>query len=205
VVHLFALGALAFLGLRWSARARLRFALLVVLVLGVVAANERLQRFTTLADGLGVVERVRVSANVGVVDAVLDYPLGVGLGRAVGTSIPFFLQPFASPQIGAENEFARIALEQGVIGLAVFLGFVVDVVARKTARNPIAPPLVALLFRYLVAIMWGTAFIGTGMLTSIPGTPLLLLMMGVLLARPGVRHAQAQAPRPLRRVAPEAA
>jgi hypothetical protein len=205
VVHLFVLAALAFARTRMSGRARLGLALLAAVVLAMVSTSDRLQRFTTLMDGERVTERVRVSANLGVVDAVLEYPFGAGLGRAVGTSIPFFLLAFASEQIGAENEFARIALEQGVVGLAVFLGFVLVVVARPIHRNPIAPPVAAPLIRYLVAIMWATAFIGTGILTSIPGTALLLLMMGVLLAQPPAARAAARVPPAARRLAPEAA
>jgi hypothetical protein len=34
--------------------------------------------------------------------------------------------------------------------------------------------------RAFVLVSWGTAFIGTGMLAAIPGTPLLLLQMGIL-------------------------
>jgi hypothetical protein len=204
VVHLFALAALALVGTPMSARARLRLAALAILVLALVSTSDRLQRFTTLLDGDRVTERVRGSAHVGIVDALLEYPFGAGLGRAVGTSIPYFLQHLAPEQIGAENEFARIALEQGVVGLAVFLGFVAVVLARPTGRNPIASPLVARLFRYLVALMWGTAFIGTGILTSIPGTALLLLMMGVLLARRDASRAAADGvPRPAAPVAHE--
>jgi hypothetical protein len=184
VVHLFLLGALVFAGVRLPWRSRLGLGLVMVVVLAVVSSSERLQRFTTLADAERVTERVRGSANVGVVDAILDYPLGVGLGRAVGTSIPFFLQHLAKPHFGLENEYARIALEQGVIGLAIFLTFIADVLRRGTKRNPVAPPAVAPLFRYFVGIVWATVFIGTGVLTAIPGTALLLLFMGVLLAQP---------------------
>ena len=71
-----------------------------------------------------VAARVGGSVNEGFFDAVSQYPLGNGLAGG-GTSVPYFLQDRmeALPH-GPENEYARIASEQGVIGLLLWLGFV---------------------------------------------------------------------------------
>jgi hypothetical protein len=196
VVHLLAFGALVLVGSRLALRAKLAAALVLAAGMAFAMTNERFQRFTTLADADTLADRVRVSANLGIVDTVLDHPLGAGLARAAGTSIPFFLQGVAAPQIGAENELARIALEQGILGLAIFLAFIADVLTRSTTRNPALSPTLAPLFRFLVAALWGTAFIGTGIMSSIPGTGLLLLMMGVLLVQPSRRRVQARGDAP---------
>ena len=54
----------------------------------------------------------------------MDYPFGAGMGSAVGTSIPYFLADVAPEQIGLENEFSRILVDQGWFGLGGWLAFV---------------------------------------------------------------------------------
>src|SRR5207237_5308190 len=117
------------LGLVLSAGLRLRPLLGVAVVASVVgyvvATTERLQRFTTLQDTDFVRERVSGSLQLSFLSALGRYPLGAGLGSAAGTSIPYFLLDRALPQIGLENEYARIALEQTLLGLALWVGFIV--------------------------------------------------------------------------------
>jgi hypothetical protein len=159
----------------------------------VVADNERLQRFTTLTDTEVVTARVSSSVNANLIDLLVDYPLGAGLGSAAGTSIPYFLQDLVGTQIGLENEYSRIAIEQSPIGLLIWLGFIVWVVTRR--RPPFSPNWVlgVNIMRAFVLASWATAFIGTGMLTAVPGTALLLLQMGILgqSRLPGPRPAAA--------------
>jgi hypothetical protein len=155
----------------------------------VVAASERLQRFTTLSDTEFVAERLSWSVNAGLVDLLADYPLGAGLGSAAGTSIPYFLQDLVGMQIGLENEYARIAMELSPIGLVIWAGFIVWAITRR--QPPVSRDWIlgANIMRAFVVVSWATAFIGTGMLTAIPGTALLLLQMGIL--------GQSRLPRPM--------
>jgi hypothetical protein len=145
-----------------------------------VAGSERLQRFRTLADTGFVGERVSWSLNLNLVDSLAAHPMGTGLGSAGGTSIPYFLQHLAGPQIGLENEYARIAMELSPLGLLIWLAFIVWTIRRRS--RPVSRDWVLgmKVMRAFVLVSWATAFIGTGMLTAIPGTTLLLLQMGIL-------------------------
>jgi hypothetical protein len=151
------------------------------LVAYFVAGNERLQRFTTLEDTEYVAGRIGGSVNMSVIDLALDYPLGAGLGSAFGTSIPSFLQDLACEQIGVENEFGRIALEQGLVGAALWLTFIGWALTRRYAAPAPAWSLTLLLTWFYVAMSWATGLFGCGLLTSIPGTCLLLFHMGLLM------------------------
>jgi hypothetical protein len=149
-----------------------------VVVAVVVSRDVRLQRYRTLEDTDLVAERLHGSAHVGVIDLVAKHPLGVGLGGAAGTSIPSFLQHLTRRQIGAENEYARIGLEQGVIGLVFWGAFLFwYFLHRRTPPSPEWRLGVSLMFYYTL-ISWATAWIGTGLLAAIPGTVLLLIQMG---------------------------
>jgi hypothetical protein len=146
----------------------------------VVADNERLQRFTTLGDSELVTSRISSSVNASLVDLLVEYPLGGGLGSAAGTSVPYFLQDLAGTQIGIENEYARIAMELSPVGLAIWIGFIVWALVRRPPQLSRDWLLGANIMRAFVLVSWATAFIGTGMLTAIPATTLLLLQMGIL-------------------------
>ncbi len=154
----------------------------VGLVVGlIVMQNPRFQRFATLQDTEYVTERVGWSVNASLLHVVTNYPLGNGLGSAAGTSIPFFLADLARPQIGLENEFARIALEQGLIGLVMWLVFVAWLLSRMPPRRRGASLVADRMMWVTTGVMWMTAFIGTGLLSSIPGSALLLLWMGAVV------------------------
>jgi hypothetical protein len=159
----------------------LLFALLAAGVGYVVAGNERLQRFTSLEDSEYVAGRMQASANLSVLELLAQYPMGAGLGSAFGTSIPSFLQHLAPEKnIGAENEYSRIGIEQGVIGLSLWLAFLSWFFARAALyRGPGIGLHYSLTLFYLL-MTWGFAWLGTGMLTSIPGTAIVLLQMGWL-------------------------
>lgn len=182
-IYLFALGAYVLFVVRLSSARRMMALLLIVGIGAVVVSSDRFQRFTTLSDTEGVVSRIEASANLSFLELVVEHPMGEGLGSAAGTSIPYFLADVARPQIGMENEWGRIALEQSLIGLALWLTFVVSTLARmpRGGRAAVTATGVGrrLMWAY-VGLAWGTAFIGTGMLTSIPTTAMTLLFMGAL-------------------------
>lgn len=170
-----------------------------VLIGSYVGEDERLQRILTLADVDSVSARIELSANERFWDIVLEYPLGAGLASAAGTSVPFFLSGMAQPAIGMENEYGRLALELGVPGLLlwlVFLGW------SLWLRRPPSSSSFAIQGGWAVAlVMWASAFIGTGMLTAIPGTVLLLAMMGLSVqasqaASPALQPASTSSARP---------
>jgi hypothetical protein len=102
--------------------------------------------------------------------------LGNGLGGG-GTSIPYFLQYLIKDPVRVENEYGRILLEQGIPGLLLWISFIAWAFTRK---RPEANQwsFGRQLGWFTCAAYFGTAFIGTGLLTSIPQTCLLLLITG---------------------------
>ena len=93
--------------------------------------------------------------------------------------MPYFLQGQVRNPIGMENEYSRILSEQGIIGLLMWLAFIVWFLSRmpiafargtwSTSRR---------LVWCLITVSLGSAWLGTGLLTSIPGTVLLIMGMG---------------------------
>ena len=168
-------------------RVKLGYLVLIVLVGSAVAyfvsGEKRLQRFTSLQDPELVMERVSGSVSMGVLDVIAEYPLGVGLGSAFGTNIPTFLVHLAAEPIGAENEYARISIEQGLIGLGLWLGFLVWLVTRR-APTVSRGSLGGRLIYSFVFLSWLTACLGVGALAAIPSTIMLLLQMGILANAP---------------------
>lgn len=167
-----------------------------VVILGfVVGSNERLQRFTSLTETQGVVTRLRGSVNENFIDYLLDYPFGAGMGSSVGTSIPYFLLDRSPQPIGLENEYCRILIDQGWIGLLMWLAFLywVHWPPPKRRGPNAADPMVILMYA-MTLTTWATAVIGTGLLSAIPTTAMLLAQIGLIVAqrfspspaRPGV-------------------
>lgn len=173
------LGLLIFLTV-FSGRVNLGFVALTVLVGTIVAyfvsQDERMQRFTELQNFEMVTERINMSMNMGFLEVLLDYPMGNGMG-AGGTSLPYFIQQLLTSSVMIENEYARILLEQGLPGLLFFLTFVVWFATRPIQRDDPARLSKTLLW-FLTAITFSTAFIGIGMMSSIPGTAMMLLGLG---------------------------
>jgi len=148
---------------------------LVVCVGWIVSNNPRLQRFTTIQDTDMVEKRIANSVNESFVDALHDYPMGNGLGGG-GTSIPYFLQDRVKDSVAMENEYGRILLETGIPGLMIWLIFIFWTFARTVPDGEWG--LALRLTRNLLVFSFATAMIGTGLLTWIPGTPLVLAFMG---------------------------
>jgi hypothetical protein len=204
VVMLVALAAYTAYQLKSRLRYLALLAVLAAVVAHVVSGSERLQRFTTLEDTDAVSERIITSANVGLADLLLEHPLGTGLGSAWGTSIPSFLQHLAPPPYGAENEYVRIALEQGLVGTCLWLLFLLWFFTRGSGQVPAADGLTCRLARFYVLLSWGLACIGTGTLLSVPAACLMLFTTGwvarcacarpaLALTRPGAGRRAARA------------
>lgn len=157
----------------------------------VVGATERLQRFLNLRDTDAALARMSISVNSGFLDLFAEHPFGRGLGSAVGTSMPAFLKEEMPAQVGLESEYSRLLVEQGVIGLALWVGLVLWLAARRVEppSRALAPACVAM--QALCVATWVSALIGTGTLTSIPQSALVLLQMGVVA---GGRRASRAAP-----------
>jgi O-antigen ligase len=155
------------------------FFIVIIAAIGMIAmGNVRFQRFKTLGDTEGVADRVAGSVNRDFVELLTEYPMGNGLGGA-GSSIPYFLRGQVRNPIGMENEYARILGEQGIIGLLLWVSLVVWFILQAPtafAKGPWATT--RRLVWCLAAVDLGTAFIGLGLLTSIPGTVFLVLGMG---------------------------
>jgi hypothetical protein len=156
-----------------------------IVVTGVALAltSERLQRAATLEDTEFVTERLQNSANETFLELLRDYPGGAGMGSAFGTSIPFFLADQAPTPIGLENEYSRILVDQGWVGLLAWLAFLVWLLRRPpNPRLAIPWQLGAVIMYSLVLTNWATAFLGAGMLAAVPAASLLLTQMGVVSA-----------------------
>lgn len=185
VLALFVLVAAAL----YFVRLKPKFVLLWIVVIGVagyvVLVSERLQRFTTLEDTSYVSTRLTASVNTGFLEAMVDYPMGNGLGGG-GSSMPYFLSGrLKSPRV-IENEYARIMLEQGIPGLMLWLAFLaflfVGTFALVRRRQTFSGEEMALLgtrlnwVKCMLTLALGAT--GLGMLASIPGTSLLLMSIG---------------------------
>jgi hypothetical protein len=149
-------------------------------LLVVVPRIGRFQRFETLSDVGYATARIEGSVNAGFIDTIVEDPFGRGLGSALGTSIPYFLADQARPQIGMENEYVRIAVEEGLLGLCLWAAFALYVLGRNPFRLGGHGVVVGLGIWMVCAFTWLQGFIGVGMLASVPGTAILLIYMGLL-------------------------
>lgn len=111
-----------------------------------------------------------------------QYPFGNGLGGG-GTSIPYFLQGRIVNPVVMENEYARILLEQGILGLVIWILFILWVLSRRNENRRDPWALGRRLALAFCAASFGTGLIGIGLFTSIPHTPLFFLLIGWVGAR----------------------
>lgn len=171
-------------GTRWRLVPRFSWVLMLFAVGWIVSSQERFQRFTTLKDTDLIETRVRGSMNENFLMLIADYPLGRGLG-AGGTSIPYFLQDRIKEPMLLENEFARILLEQGIPGLVMWTCFLAWLIVRgwRLSQADLGKRIA-----WVLAVgFFATGFIGIGLMTSIPGTCLLFLSAGWMVAGKEVR------------------
>jgi hypothetical protein len=169
---------------------RLRFAawlgwmVLLVAVVWIVASEERLQRFLTLQDPEFLAQRLGMSVNASFVDLLFEYPFGDGLGSG-GTNIPAFLLDRLPPPVRLESEYSRLLLEQGMVGLGLWVWFLVWVLWRGVRRLRSQPDLTRLLCCICVAAFFASGLIGIGLFVSIPASAFLFIEIGILLSDPG--------------------
>jgi hypothetical protein len=183
---------------------RLAWVVVVVAVGYLVSGHERMQRFETLQDKEMVVSRIEGSVNASFWDALTQYPMGNGLGGG-GTSIPYFLYDRLRAPLIIESEYARIQLEMGVFGLVLWICFFVWIFTRPKPHISDTWYVGRRLGWTACALFCAMGMIGTGLLTGIPCSALLLLMLGwVAVPRPNsqrrltssnVRYQHPQAPK----------
>lgn len=165
----------------FSLRSRIGYALGWLILLGgigwVVSGEQRLQRFMELRNTDSVVERISWSVNMNFFEIAAEYPFGNGLGGG-GTSIPYFLRGRIANPVMMENEYARIMLEQGIMGLLIWIMFIVWLLTRRSGNQYDAWHLGKRLARVACAVFFVIALTGTGLLTSIPQSGLFLLLVG---------------------------
>jgi hypothetical protein len=167
---------------------------LLAVVGTLVAVSPRMQRFVTIDNTTYLKARVSSSVNSNFLELAVEYPLGNGLGGG-GTSIPYFLLSELHNPVVIENEYARIMLEQGLPGLALWLAFIFWILTRPLPRRSDPWYLGKWLARVAVAYCFMVAPTGLGTLTSIPGTALILVFAG-WIATPNVTPAGSRFVRP---------
>jgi hypothetical protein len=194
VIFLFALA----IGIATSGRLRnlpkFSWIAMVAFVSILVISSSRMQRFFTLTDTKYVKTRVTGSVNDSFLELMVEYPMGNGLGGG-GTSLPYFLASQVRNPILIENEYGRILLEQGLPGLALWLAFVMWVLTRPLPKRTESWYLGRWLARVAFGFSFAMAPIGTGLLTSIPGTATILLFAG-WSGSPLIRRLAKGMPRP---------
>lgn len=150
---------------------------LAAMVAAVVVVTPRTQRFVTLGDTDYVARRIHASINQNFIALALEYPMGNGLGGG-GTSLPYFLQGRLTNGVALENEYARIMAEQGIPGLALWLGFIIWLANRRPGRRSNPWHKGKSLARLFCLFSFATAPLGLGMLDAIPSTQMLLMLAG---------------------------
>lgn len=147
----------------------------------MVSGEARLQRFTQLQDTTMVSQRFKGSVNMTFVDVAYQYPFGNGLGGG-GTSLPYFLLDRVENPVVIENEYARIMLEQGILGLLLWIAFILWVLSRRPFKHDLWNSGWRLAWT-ASAVYFAVSVTGTGLLTAIPQTGLFLLIVGWVGAR----------------------
>jgi hypothetical protein len=161
---------------------RVVWALAIVAVIYAAMHNERWQRYREL-DSQTIEDRISGSVNRSFWEVLSDYPMGNGLGGG-GTSIPYFLASQVNHPVWVENEYCRILLEEGVIGLLLWLGFVVWFVSNRTAFVKDEWLTGRRMAWYLCLLNFVSGAIGVGTLSSTPATLMFLLYVGWTSVRP---------------------
>lgn len=163
--------------------ARVLLAGIVMAATVSVATNPRMNRFESLRESGAVTGRIRGSVNRSFLEVLVDYPMGNGLGGG-GTSIPHFLAGELRRPTAIESEYGRILLEQGIIGLILWMSFIGMSLSKGFLVSGVLWPVTKRVCWLLMLFVFGTAAIGTGLLTAIPATFMWLLLMGWMVGAP---------------------
>lgn len=162
--------------------ARLTWVAVMLVVAFVVAGDDRLQRFVSLQDSAYLAERLGGSVNSEFFDLMWAFPFGRGLAGG-GTSIPYFLQDRSTAYFVMENEYARIALEQGIPGFFMWVSFLVWVLVQGQRKGTDAWQLSRRLVLAVTCAYFVFALTGIGLLTSVPQSMVLLIGIGWITVR----------------------
>lgn len=160
----------------------------VVWVLAIAAViwsamhNERWQRYKEL-DSQSVEDRISGSVNRSFFEVLMEHPMGNGLGGG-GTSIPYFLASQVRNPIWVESEYGRILLEEGLVGLFLWIAFIVWFVTNRAAFAKDDWLIGRRMAWYLCVATFLTGAIGVGTLSTVPHTFLFLLCVGWTSVRP---------------------
>lgn len=161
----------------------------VLIVLGVLAIlipaldNERFNRFKTLQASGAVTDRIAGSVNRSFWEVLISYPMGNGLGGG-GTSIPYFLESELNRPVTIESEYGRILLEQGIIGLVMWIGFVGWFLSRRSVAFSTSSWQIGRQLGWILCLIaFGGAMIGVGMLIAIPQSLMFPVLVGWVTCR----------------------
>jgi hypothetical protein len=154
---------------------------LVAFLVMLVGTSSRMQRFLSLEDSRYVKNRVHSSVNETFMQLVAEYPMGNGLGGG-GTSMPYFLASQVRHQVSIEDDYGRILLEEGLPGLALWLALFIWTITRPLPRKNEQWYVGRWLARIALAYELLTGVIGTGLLTAIPNTAMVLFYVGWITA-----------------------
>jgi hypothetical protein len=150
-----------------------------------VLQEERMQRFLSLQETEFVIERIQGSASVKFFEIVADYPMGRGMG-AGGTNIPFWLLQYMNgANMLIENEYGRLVLEQGLVGLFLWLAFIFFWFQQPLDKKESLFPAKALLWANCL-VWFSTMFIGVGAFISVPAAALQFLSLGFVFSGLGL-------------------
>jgi O-antigen ligase len=88
----------------------------------------------------------------------------------------------------SENEYARILLEEGILGLLIWICFIAWVLFNRNAFQKTEWLIARRLCYVLVLANFAVSNIGMGMLTAIPGTFIMFFMIGWIVTVPPVEE-----------------
>jgi hypothetical protein len=169
---------------------RLVWALAIVAVIWGAMHNDRWQRYKEL-DSQSVEDRLSGSVNRTFWEVLVEYPLGNGLGGG-GTSIPYFLASQVNHPVWVENEYCRILLEEGLVGLLLWIGFIVWFATNRAGFAKDEWLTGRRMAYYLCLLIFLTGAIGVGTLSAVPHTFIFMLCIGWTAVRPERAAALAQ-------------
>ena len=139
--------------------------------------NERFQRFKSLSDTDSVSDRVAGSVNRGFFEILLEYPMGNGLAGAAPAFLIFCKTRSRIPSEWKTNTRASSA-SRALSAFSCGSGFWAGSFSEPASPSRPAAGRLPETDLGLTAIAFGTAWIGTGLLTSIPGTVLIVIGLG---------------------------
>jgi hypothetical protein len=143
----------------------------------LVSGEQRMQRFMELRDTEMVAERISWSVNMNFFEIAAQYPFGNGLGGG-GTSIPYFLRGRIHNPVTMENEYARIVLEEGIMGLVIWIIFIGWLLTRPLDSRHDPWYLGRRLAWVACIAFFANGLLGIGLFTSVPQTCLSLMLVG---------------------------